>query len=110
MLSQVVLVKQLLFAVLLGIYWVALFKPQLCSLDALASQLVKLQVCCKDLVLYFLCPAIRRVSKSHSLTVVRQRKICMTLRKIYRFSCAKNKKTKLFYTFFLHVSHILSDF
>ena len=49
MLSKVVaLVKQLLWGVLLGIYWVALFMPQMCSLEALARKLAMLQGCCKE--------------------------------------------------------------
>ena len=53
-----------------------------------------------------------RVSKSHGLTVVRPRKICLTLRKILRFVFANSKFMNfyLFYSFFLHVSHILNDF
>ena len=43
-----------------------------------------------------------KVSKSHGLTVVRRRKICLTLRKILRFECANKKimNLNLFHSFF----------
>ena len=53
-----------------------------------------------------------RVSKSHGLMVVQPHNIFLNLCKILRFAC-KNLKFihfNLFYSFFLHVSHILGYF
>ena len=53
-----------------------------------------------------------RVSKSHGLKVVQPGKMCLTLHKILRFAWVnkKNINYNLFYSFYLHVSRILSDF
>ena len=50
----------------------------------------------------FLSKQCNRVSKSQGITVVRQRKIFMTLRKISRFVCANKKimNFNLFYSYF----------
>ena len=53
-----------------------------------------------------------KVSKCHGLTVVRPRKVFMTLRKILRIVCANQKFMNFnnFFSFFLHNSDILCNF